>query len=427
MRLRLPPKVSYIIGELERRGYEAYAVGGCVRDMVLGRTPPDYDITTSASPREVKACFRRTADTGIKHGTVTVMLGDDGFEVTTYRVDGAYSDGRHPDSVRFTPDLTEDLARRDFTMNAMAYNDARGLVDPFGGMLDLQKKLIRCVGDPSLRFGEDALRMMRAVRFSAQLGFKVDEDTALAIRRHSAELSRVSAERIRDELMKLLISGEPGLVSDMYRLGITAMILPELDALMDEPSGDEEMGEGDSAGEHVIRTVKAISPDAVLRLAALLSGCSAAAADAALVRLKFDNYTRKKVVNLIANFRRRPDTSAPSVRRAMRDAGPDEFEDLLALIWADSLASGEEASKEILPWLNNIYARCDQIRRMGDPLDRKDLAVNGSDLMELGFAGKEVGAVLDDLMEAVLDDPSRNDREILMNMASLKKEVREDQ
>ena len=171
MRLKLPPKVEYIIDILQRHGFEAYAVGGCVRDSVLALTPEDWDITTSAKPEEVKACFRRTVDTGIRHGTVTVMLDDEGFEVTTYRIDGRYTDGRHPDQVTFTPNLRDDLMRRDFTINAMAYNDERGLVDLYGGMQDIQRRVVRCVGDPDARFDEDALRIMRAVRFAARFGF----------------------------------------------------------------------------------------------------------------------------------------------------------------------------------------------------------------------------------------------------------------
>ena len=181
-KIQIPQKVEYIIKELEDHGYEAYAVGGCVRDSILGRVPGDWDITTSATPQQVKAVFERTIDTGIAHGTVTVMLNKEGFEVTTYRVDGEYEDSRHPKQVSFTSSLEEDLARRDFTINAMAYNPRKGVVDLYNGEADLRKKCIRCVGDPRQRFDEDALRMMRAVRFAAQLGFHIDELTAQAVR-----------------------------------------------------------------------------------------------------------------------------------------------------------------------------------------------------------------------------------------------------
>ena len=209
MKISLPEKVSCIIDTFMRAGYEAYAVGGCVRDSILGRKPEDWDITTSATPVEIKGLFSRTIDTGIAHGTVTVMLGKEGFEVTTYRIDGKYEDARHPKEVTFTPNLLEDLKRRDFTINAMAYNDKNGLVDAFDGIGDLNRKVIRCVGDAKKRFTEDALRMMRAVRFAAQLGFRIDPDTKQAILTLAPSLKQISAERIQTELVKLLVSEHP--------------------------------------------------------------------------------------------------------------------------------------------------------------------------------------------------------------------------
>ena len=197
MVFEIPQKVEIIINTLEKAGYEAYAVGGCVRDALLGRTPNDWDITTSAKPEQVKALFRRTVDTGIAHGTVTVLLDKDGFEVTTYRVDGEYEDGRHPKEVTFTASLEEDLKRRDFTINAMAYNPGKGLVDLFDGQSDLENKVIRCVGDPLERFTEDALRIMRAVRFSAQLGLSLVEETRKALSVLAPNQKNVSAERIQ--------------------------------------------------------------------------------------------------------------------------------------------------------------------------------------------------------------------------------------
>ena len=206
MTINIPQKAEQILHILNEAGYEAYVVGGCVRDSILDRVPGDWDITTSALPEQVKELFHRTVDTGIQHGTVTVMMGKEGFEVTTYRVDGEYHDGRHPDAVTFTRSLEEDLKRRDFTINAMAYHPEHGLVDLFGGMEDINRKIIRCVGDPVERFTEDALRMLRAVRFSAQLGFTVEENTKAALARMSGNLEHVSAERIQTELVKLLVS-----------------------------------------------------------------------------------------------------------------------------------------------------------------------------------------------------------------------------
>ena len=210
MKIDLPDKVTYIIETLTEHGFEAYAVGGCVRDMMLGRKPMDWDITTSAKPEQVKELFYHTIDTGIQHGTVTVMLSHEGFEVTTYRIDGEYEDARHPKEVLFTSNLLEDLKRRDFTINAMAYNEKDGLVDAFDGQKDLERGMIRCVGVAEERFSEDALRMLRAVRFAAQLDFQIEEKTKAAIKKLAPNIAKVSAERIQTELVKLLTSNQIG-------------------------------------------------------------------------------------------------------------------------------------------------------------------------------------------------------------------------
>ena len=234
-KITMPPAAARIIDKLQEAGHEAYIVGGCVRDCILGRVPGDWDITTSALPYEVKALFRRTIDTGIQHGTVTIMDGDEGYEVTTYRLDGTYEDGRHPTSVSFTRSLVEDLKRRDFTINAMAYNDTDGLVDEFDGIGDLQRGVIRCVGCARERFGEDALRIMRAVRFSAQLGFTIDKETLDAISELAPTLDKISKERIQIELNKLLLSKHPGYFRILYETGITKVIMPEFDTMMEYP------------------------------------------------------------------------------------------------------------------------------------------------------------------------------------------------
>ena len=234
MTINIPQKAEQILRTLNEAGYEAYVVGGCVRDSILDRVPGDWDITTSALPEQVKELFHRTVDTGIQHGTVTVMMGKEGFEVTTYRVDGEYHDGRHPDAVTFTRSLEEDLKRRDFTINAMAYHPGHGLVDLFGGMEDINRKIISCVGDPVERFTEDALRMLRAVRFSAQLGFTVEENTKAALARMSGNLEHVSAERIQTELVKLLVSDHPDYLRTAWETGLTREFLPELSWRWDE-------------------------------------------------------------------------------------------------------------------------------------------------------------------------------------------------
>lgn len=257
IKIPLPEKVNIIIRRLQKAGYEAYAVGGCVRDSLLGRTPEDWDITTLARPDEVKALFSHTIDTGIEHGTVTVMLDHEGFEVTTYRIDGEYEDARHPKQVEFTSLLSLDLQRRDFTINAMAYNEEDGIVDLFGGMEDMKNHRIRCVGNPDERFDEDALRIMRAVRFCAQLDFSIEPDTLRAVAAHAAELSRISAERIRVELTKLLLSDHPERLLIAHETGLTAVFLPEFDRMLATPQ--ENPHHIYDVGMHTIRALSYIA------------------------------------------------------------------------------------------------------------------------------------------------------------------------
>ena len=264
MKIELPKKVLFIINNLQLAGYDAFAVGGCVRDSILARKPQDWDITTSAKPEAIKEIFRRTVDTGIEHGTVTVMIGKDSYEVTTYRIDGAYEDSRHPKEVRFTNCLEEDLRRRDFTINAMAYNDDVRLVDVFGGMQDLNHHLIRCVGDPRERFSEDALRILRAVRFSAQLDFPIEPDTAKAVKELAPNLKNISAERIKTELVKLLTSPHPERIQDACELGITKVVLPEWDAMVGVKQNT--IHHKYDVAEHTLYTLKHVKRDKYLRL-----------------------------------------------------------------------------------------------------------------------------------------------------------------
>lgn len=441
MRLKLPPKVTYILDILKRHGHEAYAVGGCVRDSILAREPDDWDITTSARPEEVKRCFKRTIDTGIAHGTVTVMLEQDAFEVTTYRIDGTYSDGRHPDTVTFTPNLADDLMRRDFTINAMAYNDDEGLVDLYGGMQDLQKKRIRCVGKPDERFEEDALRVMRAVRFAAQLGFAIDPATEAAIRRHAPHLDCVSAERIRVELMKLLVSPHPEMMVNLYDLHITRVILPEFDACMETPQNNRHHMY--NVGLHTVKSLCEIANDSTLRLTMLLHDFGkprkrvtdpdgtdhfkghaeegARMAETILRRLKFDNDTRKKTVNLIRWHDLRPRPVPPDVRRAVCIVGRDAFEDYLSVQWADNMAKSEYHREKKLQRIVDVYNVYREILARGDCLSVKELAVDGTDMLNLGFQGPEVGEVLNEALAEVLADPEKNDRAYLLAFAENRK------
>lgn len=437
MRLRLPEKVKHIIDTLEENGFEAFAVGGCVRDSILARDPKDWDITTSARPEQVKALFRRTVDTGLKHGTVTVLLGDDQYEVTTYRIDGDYEDGRHPKEVTFTSELREDLLRRDFTINAMAYNDRLGLVDLYGGMDDLQKRIIRCVGNADARFEEDALRIMRAVRFSAQLDFTIEEETRRSAASHAGNLRMISAERIQMEMVKLLESPHPEKWEELYELGITSVILPEFDRCMDTPQ--ETPHHFYNVGEHTMMVLKAVPEDRVLRLAALLHDIgkpevrfrdslgrdhfnghdkkSAEMTRDIMRRLKFDNDTTGKVVQLVLYHDYRPLPEPAAVRRAIYKIGKDLFPRYLQLQWADyhaqSLYRRQEKTDRILA-VSRLY---EEIMREEDCLSLKDLKMNGNDLLAMGIRGKEIGEILDAALSEVLDDPRRNERNALLAFA----------
>ena len=438
MRIELPDKVNKIIETLAAAGYEAYAVGGCVRDSVLGRVPNDWDITTSARPEETKRLFPRTIDTGIQHGTVTVMLDKEGFEVTTYRIDGDYEDSRHPKEVTFTASLEEDLKRRDFTINAMAYNDRIGLVDSFGGMQDIEQGVIRCVGNAEERFMEDALRMLRAVRFSAQLGYRIEEDTKRAIRKLAPNLKLISAERIQAELLKLVTSAHPDYLRTAYETGITAQILPEFDVcMMTEQNNPHHCY---SVGEHILHSMQEIEPDKVLRLGMLFhdigkprtltvdeEGITHNKGHAVtgekmtkeiLRRLKFDNDTIDKVSKIVLYHDQEIGLTDSGVRRAVNRMGADIFPMLFAVRYADIQAQSDYQREEKLQKLAYIKEIYDGILSRQECLSLKDLAVTGSDLIALGMpAGKEIGALLKELLEIVLEEPERNTREELLTVS----------
>ena len=359
----IPSKAAEIIQELTVHGFEAYAVGGCVRDSILGREPEDWDITTSARPEQVKAIFQRTVDTGIEHGTVTVLMDREQFEVTTYRVDGEYEDHRHPKEVTFTASLEEDLKRRDFTINAMAYNPETGLVDIFNGIEDLKNQVIRCVGNPGERFDEDALRILRAIRFSAQLGFQIDAETQRAMSERAEDLKEVSAERIRVELVKLLVSGHPEYIREACRLGITRVVLPEYDRIVGV--AQHTPNHIYDVEEHTLLALKNIEADSVLRLTMLFHDfgkpivkktdggrdifykhpeVSAEICRKILKRLKFDNHTLEKVYRLVKWHGLKYLPNDISVRRALNRVGSDIFEDFIKVQRAEK--SGGSAEKD---------------------------------------------------------------------------------
>lgn len=434
MTIRLPDKVGYIITTLEEAGYEAYAVGGCIRDSILGRKPDDWDITTSARPEQVKALFRRTIDTGIQHGTVTIMLEQEGFEVTTYRIDGEYEDSRHPKEVLFTGKLEEDLQRRDFTMNALAYNDRSGLVDCFGGACDMKQRLVRAVGRPEERFEEDALRMMRAVRFAAQLGFEIEDKTEAAIKKMASGLARISAERIQTELIKLLVSPHPERMRTLYETGITAVILPEWDIMMQTQQNNPHHCY--TVGEHTLSALTHTPADKVKRLAILLHDAGKPAAKASgpdgydhfhghaaisrdmadriMHRLKFDNDTLNKVTRLVLWHDYKPELTEASVRRGIHKIGEDIFPYLFDIQRADILAQSNLLREEKLQTLLDTQQIYYRILEANQCLSLKELAVSGKDLIALGIKpGKELGEILQALLDWVLEHPEDNKKEIL--------------
>ncbi len=436
MRIQVPEKANQVISVLTEAGFEAYVVGGCVRDAILGRTASDWDITTNARPEQVKALFPRTVDTGLQHGTVTVLQGKEGFEVTTYRIDGEYLDGRHPEQVTFTPSLLEDLKRRDFTINAMAYNDKEGLVDAFDGLGDLERGQIRCVGNPGERFTEDALRILRAVRFSAQLGFGIEEKTRAALSEFAPRLSKVSAERIQTELVKLLVSPHPEVFRTVWETGISAVILPEFDRCMETEQNNPHHCW--SVGEHTLHALPFVEAQKALRLAVLLHDIGkpltrttdaegidhfyghaekgAELAGRIMRRLKFDNDTRKRVVKLVQTHDDlQTGTTQRSVRRAVHRIGAEVFPDYLKVRRADIMAQNPEVREEKLGKLAEVEAVYQRILEEQNCLSLKDLAVTGKDLIEVGIEpGPELGRILNELLELVIEHPEYNTKEYLL-------------
>ena len=435
MKLTIPSNAEKILHILEENGYEAYVVGGCVRDSILGRTPDDWDITTSASPEQVKELFHRTVDTGLQHGTVTVLMDKEGYEVTTYRVDGDYEDGRHPKQVMFTSSLEEDLKRRDFTINAMAYHPVRGLVDLFHGMEDMQAKIIRCVGNPMERFHEDALRILRAVRFSAQLGFTIEKETKNGIRVLAPNLKCVSAERIQTELVKLLVSPHPDYLRVAYETGITKEFLPEFDRCMETEQNTPHHCY--TVGEHILHSLMLVRPDKVLRLTMLLHDIAKPVmrktdengrdhfkmhategekmAKTILRRLKFDNDTISKATRLIRYHDDRPMPEMRSVRRAVNRIGEELFPLYLEVQEADMLAQSEYRREEKAARLQGVTECYHRVLEQKQCVSLKTLAVTGRDLISAGYKpGPELGEILKKMLDHVLEYPQDNDREKLL-------------
>ena len=440
MEIHIPTGARKIIARLEQHGYEAYIVGGCVRDSLMGKRPSDWDICTSARAEEMMALFedKRVIPTGIQHGTLTILAEDGAYEVTTFRNDGEYLDHRHPKSVAFTRELAEDLSRRDFTINAMAWHPERGLIDLFGGVEDLRDRLVRAVGDPVQRFNEDGLRMLRMVRFATVLDFDYDPATYDAVRKQGHLLQYISKERIQVELNKILLAAHPARgLEDLYTLGMYPYIIP----MMCHTVGFAQRGGHHflDVFEHSLLAVGVITPELVLRLTMLLhdigkpfvwdsseslsydrfddhAAVSAKLAEKILRDLKYDNATRKDVVELIAHHNDILLPDPVNVRRALARLGEVQTRRLVQVKVADLIAHDLAGEREkILALFAEISDVIDEVVARGDCTSVKALAIGGQDMMALGLSGRAIGQMLNAALELVLEKPEMNTRETLLN------------
>lgn len=448
VKISLPDDVKEIFSVISDCGANAYVVGGCVRDSIMGRTPHDWDICTSAPVTELQREFEkrgyRVIPTGLKHGTITVNLNDNNYEITTFRKDGAYSDGRHPDSIEFTDDLITDLARRDFTINAMAYNEQSGLVDPFGGYDDIQNKIIRCVGDPDERFREDGLRILRAIRFAAQLEFTIDEKTEASILYNRELIRSLSRERIQSEFCKILMCRK----LQVYLYNFSGVFFDFIPELADLAGFDQKNPYHVYDGwQHTLVTLEMCSDkDLITKLAALFHDIgkphcyvdgedgirhfyghpkvSADMADAIMRRLKFDNYTRESVIQLVSYHDALIQPKNKSVRRWINRIGKEQFERLIDMQRADVMAHSQLSMEEKLETLDMIEQCYKEVLNEKPSFSVKDLEVNGDDVMTIMDipAGKDVGYWLNDVLNKVLDGELNNNREDLIHYLQRKRQ-----
>lgn len=443
MEIKLPEQVNRALELLHDAGFEAYAVGGCVRDIIMGRIPGDFDITTSALPEETKRVFAgfKIIETGIKHGTISVVIDGESLEITTYRVDGAYSDGRHPDVVSFSKNLAEDLKRRDFTINAMAFNHEEGLIDLFDGIGDIQRKVIKCVGNADRRFEEDSLRILRALRFASVLGFEIEDNTLKAAFKNKSRLRLVSAERIGEELLKLVVGMDVRRVLT-ENIEILGEIIPELLPMR----GFEQKNPHHiyDVLEHTAAAVEVTPADVTSRLAALFHDIgkplsfsldengtghfyghaekSAGMTDDIMRRLRFGNDIRNNVVMLVRFHDRQIELEERAVKRVLNKLGEAGFSQLLELKTADNMAQAPEYSfrREYYSHLKEIYEKIISEKAC---FSIKNLAVNGNDVMEAGvMQGPEVGRILSRLLDDVIEGRILNEKEELIS--EIKKTVK---
>jgi tRNA nucleotidyltransferase (CCA-adding enzyme) len=436
----LPTEVEEILHLLNKNGYEAYIVGGCVRDKILGRTPHDYDICTSAKPHEVIEVFRyfRVIETGLQHGTVTVMINNQSYEITTFRIDGEYSDNRRPDKVEFTTNIKDDLSRRDFTINAMAYSHKDGLIDPFHGLYDIREKVIRCVGNPNQRFNEDALRILRAMRFAVQLDFKIALSTFESMQGLKDNIKHVSSERISAELMKMLESGKKLLESFTVCRDIISVFIPEFIPCFNfKQNNPYHLYDVYS---HILHAVDNYAGnDMKIKLALLLHdigkpSCysedengghfighgivSSDMTNTILKRLRFDNETIKDVTELVLYHDSTIEHTPKTIKRWLNKIGEEQFRRLLEIRLADILAHSSINRKERFKKQIELAEMLNKIVLENECFTIKDLQVNGNDLMYVGYKqGRQIGAALQGLLDCVIANEIENDKEKLLELA----------
>lgn len=442
VKINIPREVKKILTVFHNKGYKAYIVGGCVRDSIIGRCPNDWDITTNATPKDINYIFKHSGlytviPTGIKHGTMTLYHYGNQYEITTFRKDGDYSDNRHPNNVQFVNDLKEDLSRRDFTINAMAYNEKEGLIDYFSGIDDINNKIVRCVGNPLDRFNEDALRMMRAIRFSCQLGFNIEKNIIDSICKLYSNIQNISIERIRDEFCKILISENPiDGICHLIQSELMRYIIPEIYPTL--KFNQHNIHHDKDIFWHIMTVVENIEPVLDLRLSALLHDIgkprcftigengqghfyshhkvSADMSKEILRRLKFDNKTIDKVSLLVYEHMSRYDKlRTPNIKKFINRVGIDNLELLFSLQIADIKGSAKEYQN--FDNVLKLREQCYKILDEKQPLAIKDLKINGRDLMRVGFKqGKQIGETLTYLLEEVIENPELNDRDTLISM-----------
>lgn len=433
MTLNIPEYVSSILDRFHNSGFEAYCVGGCIRDSIMGKKPYDWDITTSALPEETKNLFSdyKTVDTGLKHGTVSLIVDRKCVEVTTYRTDGTYVDNRHPESVEFTKKLEDDLARRDFTINTIVY-DGNNLRDLFGGMKDIENHIIKTVGDPAKRFNEDGLRIMRALRFSSVLGFDIEENTKKAIHENRRLLSNISSERLSSELTKMLVGKNIFSVLMEYP-DVLSVFIPEIMPAV----GFRQFGKKHAydVWEHICHTVDTIPPDRILRLTMMLhdlgkipthkiNDCGESTfanhaseggkiAEQILTRLKFDKRTISRVSFLVSHHDFEPPESKILLKKEMKNLSSEDIKTLLIIKKSDRNALSEPfrdisaESSQVIKWLDEIKTNNECVRI-------PDLAVNGKDLIKTGLSGEAVGVRLEELLDAVIEGKTENKKSDLL-------------